>query len=805
MSMNSHIIKNIAFVFFSTAISCPTYAQDNISEYRQILDQYCVTCHNSQLKTANLLLDRANLHDVSEDGMLWEKVVRKLRTGSMPPAGMPRPEETVLNNVAAFLEQQLDIHAANVGDPGKPIIRRLNRTEYGNAVSDLLAVEFDEHERLPNDDSGYGFDTVGEALSISPLLTEAYLSTARKISQMAVGDEDINPYIAEYKISRELLQNNRMSEDLPFGTRGGTVVEHFFPLDGEYLIKIRLQRNNDNYIRGLGEPHQLDVRLDGALLESYRIGGEHVGKSSPLYSFINKDYIGEPAQENYEFTADDGLELRLNIKAGTRKFGVAFLKMIYEPEGEKLPRQSYAELFAFKGGEPGVDTVSISGPFDPSGTGNTPSRSKIFNCFPNASSQEADCASKILSTLARRAYRRPLEQIDVETLLKFYAVGYKQGGFEEGIRTGIQGILVSPHFLFRIEREPKIMASGIASQVNDLDLASRLSFFIWSSIPDEELLTLAEIGQLTDPIIFEEQVKRLLSDQRSKALVQNFTEQWLGLRKIDGIVPDPKVFPYFDDSLRSALKQEMLLLAENIARQDRSLLEFLSADYTYVNQRLAEHYNIPDIYGSGFRKISLADMNRKGILGKGSVLTVTSYANRTSPTLRGKWVMDNILGTPPPEPPPNIPALGEEQVGGKTLTMRERMEKHRVNPICATCHKRMDPLGFAMDNFNAIGEWREYEGTTPIDPTGVLPDGRLIAGPAELTEILLERPEQFLHTVTEKLLIYALGRGLTYHDQSVVRKIIRESAGEDYRWSAIILGIVNSMPFQMRRSINDDI
>ena len=725
-------IKFIRVIFFSIVISSSVFAQDKITEYSHILSQYCVTCHNTQLKTANLLLDQANLYDVSEDGALWEKVVRKLRTGSMPPVGMPRPDVSTLDEISTYLESQLDVHAANNPNPGEPIVRRLNRTEYGNAVRDLLAVEFDEQLLLPNDDSGFGFDTVGEALSISPLLTEVYLSTARKISQMAIGDEEIKPYITEYNISRELLQGDRMGEDLPFGTRGGTAVDHYFPLDGEYNIKIRLQRNNDNYIRGLGEPHQLDIRLDGSLLESFTIGGEHVGKSSTLYSFINKDYVGDPEQENYEFSADEGLEIRLNVKAGNRKIGVAFLKKIFEPEGELLPRQSYAELFSFKGGEPAVDSISISGPYKMSGVGQTPSRQKIYSCYPDSDSQQSACAKEILSALARQAYRRPLAQSDVDTLLQFYAVGYDQDGFEEGIRTGIQGILVSPHFLFRIESQPENIPTGTPYQLSDLDLASRLSFFIWSSIPDDELLTLAEQGKLSDPVIFNEQVRRLLSDQRSNILVQNFTEQWLGIRRLDGVIPDPKVFPYFDDSLREALQKETQLFAQSIAREDRSLLEFLNADYTFVNERLAQHYGIPNIFGSGFRRVTLIDNNRKGLLGKGSVLTVTSYANRTSPTLRGKWVLENILGTPPPEPPPDVPTLAENQDNGRVLTMRERLQIHRANTVCAVCHNRMDPLGFAMDNFNAIGAWRDYEGTTPVDPTGALPDGLNIRWPGRV-------------------------------------------------------------------------
>ena len=781
-------------------------ASSSDSQYRSLVDRYCVTCHNATLKTAGLNLDHANVENVSDDGETWEKVVRKLNAGAMPPAGMPRPDQADSNAFINYLEAELDRAAAAQPDPGRPVVRRLNRSEYGNAVRDLLAVEFDEHVLLPNDDSGYGFDTVGEALSVSPLLAEAYMSTARKISSKAVGDEDIKPFIAEYEVSRRLVQNDRMSEDLPFGSRGGIGVRHHFPLDGEYTLKVRLQRNNDNYIRGLGEPHQLDIRMDGSLLESFTVGGEHKGNSSPLYSFINKDYLGDPEQENYEFSADEGMEVSFHAKAGTKQIGVAFLQQLYELEGENRPQQSFDELLSFKGGEPAVDKISISGPYDAKGLGTTASRKRIFQCNPASVSEEEVCAEQILSTLARRAYRRPVDETDVQTLLQLYTVGNTQGGFEAGIRTGIQGILVSPHFLFRIEREPEKVSPGTPYPVSDLDLASRLSFFLWSSIPDDELLALAEAGKLRDPAVLVNQVHRMLADTRSRALVENFTGQWLGLRKLDNVSPDPKVFPQFDDNLREAMKQETVLFAESIASEDRSLLDFLRADYTFVNERLARHYDIPNVIGSGFRRVSLADNTRKGLLGKGSILTVTSYANRTSPTLRGKWVLDNILGTPPPPPPPDVPALKEENVeNGRTLTMRERMEQHRVNPTCAVCHNRMDPLGFAMDNFDAIGSWRAEEDITPIDPSGVLPDGTSFHGPVELTEILLSRPEQFLQTITEKFLMYALGRGLEYNDQPIVRKIIRESAESDHRWSQVVLEIVKSMPFQMRRSKNDGI
>ncbi|MCZ6491624.1 MAG: DUF1592 domain-containing protein, partial [Acidobacteria bacterium] len=543
------------------------------SQYSAVLNRYCITCHNEKLKTAELVLSKLDIANPGADAPVWEKVARKLRTGQMPPAGMPRPEQAFYGDFAAYLETALDRAAAAKPDPGRPAVHRLNRAEYTNAVRDLLATDIDGASLLPADDASRGFDNIADILSVSPLLVERYMSAARKISRLAVGDPDVRPFTTEYNVSRRLVQNGRMSEDLPFGSRGGTAIRHHFPLDGEYLIQVRLQRNNDNYIRGLGEPHQLDVRLDGARLQLFTIGGEHQGRSSPVYSFINKDYLGDPEQENYEFSADAGLEVRFQAKAGVRLVGVAFLNQPSEPEGELMPRQFYDELLSFKGGDPAVDNISISGPFHPKGLGDTPSRRKIFVCSPAGIADEEPCAKKILSTLARRAYRRPVTEADVLTLLQFYQVGRSPGGFEAGIGTAIQGILVSPEFLFRMERDPERsnekVAPGTAYPVSNLELASRLSFFLWSSIPDDQLLGLAERGKLSDPAVLEQQVMRMLADSRSKALVGNFTEQWLGLRKLGTVSPDPKVFPDFDDNLREALQQETKLFAESIAREDR--------------------------------------------------------------------------------------------------------------------------------------------------------------------------------------------------------------------------------------------
>ena len=773
------------------------------SQYSAVLNRYCITCHNEKLKTADLILSKLDVENPGADAATWEKVARKLRTGQMPPAGLPRPDQAFYDTFASYLETALDRAAAAKPNPGRPAVHRLNRAEYANVLRDLLAVDIDGASLLPADDASRGFDNIADILSVSPLLVERYMSAARKVSRLAIGDPDMRPFAASYDVPRRLVQDDRMSEDLPFGSRGGIAIRHNFPLDGEYVIKVRLQRNNDNYIRGLGEPHQLDVRLDGARLKLFTIGGKHKGRSSPVYSFINKDYLGDPEQERYEFSADAGLELRFQAKAGTRLVGVAFLEQPSEPEGEMVPRQVFDELLSFKGGEPAVDNIVISGPYNARGLGDTPSRRKIFACSPadgNDNSEEA-CAKTILSNLARLAYRRPVTEADVLTLLQFYQVGRSTGDFEAGIGTAIQGMLVSPEFLFRIEHDPSKVAPRTAYPVSDLELASRLSFFLWSSMPDDQLLELAERGRLKDPAVLEQQVNRMLADSRSKALAQNFTEQWLGLRKLETISPDPKVFPDFDANLREALQQETKLFAESIAREDRSVLDFLRADYTFLNERLARHYGIRNVYGSGFRRVTLADEARKGLLGQGSILTATSYENRTSPTLRGKWVLDNILGTPPPPPPPDVPALKEKNDNNsRVLTMRERMEQHRVNPSCAVCHARMDPLGFALGNFDAVGRWRTAEGETPIDPSGVLPDGARFQGPAELREILLSRREQFVRTITEKMLMYALGRGLEHYDEPVIRRIMQDAAPSDYRWSSIVLGIAKSTPFLMRRS-----
>jgi hypothetical protein len=780
-------------------------AASDASPHRVLISRYCATCHNQKTATAQLMLDIADVDRVGREPQIWEKVVRRLRAGQMPPAGIPRPDKATIDTFVKYLETELDLAATANPNPGRPpAFHRLNRAEYANAIRDLLAVDIDANTLLPVDDSGYGFDNVADILSTSPILVEAYISAAAKVSQLAIGSAELRPYTETYYASRRLVQDDRMDENLPFGTRGGMTVKHLFPFDGEYIVKIRLQRNKEKIIRGLGEPHQLDVRLDGALVKQFSVGGEHQGRSGVMNTVWNSSFWGDAAQRQYELSADDGLEVRLRVTAGNKVVGVAFLKENAESETEALPAQTLDEVMVsgYKGGLPSVDTVAISGPYNSNGRRDTASRRKIFVCRPKGSGDEELCAKQILTMLAHRAYRRSVTDKDIQPLLGLFTTARGEGGFETAIGTALQGLLVSPEFLFRTERDPAGLPPDTAYRISDLELASRLSFFLWSSIPDEQLLGMAETGRLKEPAVLQKQVQRMLRDPRSKALVTNFAGQWLSLRTLQTVSPDPRVAPDFDDNLKDALRTETELFFENLVANDRPILELLDADYTFLNERLARHYGIPDVYGSHFRRVTLRDERRRGLLGHGSLLTVTSYPNRTAPTLRGAWILDNLQGTPPPPPPPNVPALSEEDrvEGERQLTMRERMDRHRVNPSCAGCHKNMDPLGFALENFDSLGRLRDSYDGTPIDASGALPDGEQFLGPVGLRKVLLSHPEQFVHTFTEKLLTYALGRGIEFYDEPTVRQIMRETAGNQYRMDALIVRIVMSQPFQMRRS-----
>ena len=784
------------------------------SQYSAVINRYCVVCHNEELKTGGLILSKEDVTNPGANPEIWEKVVSKLRFRAMPPVPAPRPDEATYRSLLTYLEAALDRAAIANLNPGRPTAaHRLNRTEYTHAIRDLLGLEIDGETLLPADNSG-GFDNLGQVLSVSPSLLEKYLSAARKISRLAIGDASISPDIVTYTVSPNLVQGDRMGEDLPLGTRGGIAIHHHFPLDAEYVIKVRLLRAGAaGYVIGIAEPQLLDVRLDGSRVKLLQFGGEHVGKSGG-----GGAYEEEFEQSQYERNADAGLEVRLPVKAGTHLVQIAFLTAKSVSDGLFSKRTRVTLRDAGSGdraaGDPDVSSVSISGPFNSRGPGETLSRQKIFLCNPTSGSTEPGshitldnnsdngeaCAKKILTALTHRAYRRPVTDADVRPLLKLYRAGRSEGGFEAGIKTALQGLLLSPHFLFRVEREPANVPPDTPYRVSDLDLASRLSFFLWSSVPDEQLLELAERSKLSDPTVLEQQVRRMLADPRSmKALVDDFAGQWLLLRNVKTRAPNRDVFPEFDENLRQAFEQETKLFLESMLREDRPVPELLNADYTFANQRLALHYGIPDVYGSQFRRTQLTDGNRKGLMGQGSILLLTSYANRTSVVQRGKWVLENILGVQVPEPPPNVPTLKEKSEGARG-SLRQQMEEHRSNPACMGCHSLMDPIGFALENFDAIGKWRTADNGAPIDASGVLPDGTKFQGIAGLREILQNRPDLVVNAVTEKLLMYALGRTLEYYDVPAVRKIVREAASSDYRWSSIILGVVKSTPFRMRRS-----
>ena len=740
------------------------------------LARYCTGCHNQQLKTAGIVLNGVDPAQPGENAQVLEKVLRKVRTGEMPPPGLPRPEPAVAQSFTASLASALDQAARKNPNPGRPAIHRLNRIEYSNAVCDLLAIDIDPGATLPPDDSGYGFDNIADVLSVSPILLERYIALARRISRLAVGDPAILPSVEEYAVPVGLSQVDRVSDDLPLGSRGGIAIHHAFPLDAEYTFRIKIRGFNT---RAPDLVQHLDLRLDGERIQAFEIRGKS----------------GEADEESPTF------EVRVPVSAGVRTVGVNFLSEFAVQEGVLPPPPLKAAPPArTQPGRVAVDSVLIGGPFQPSGSGDTPARRRIFVCRPADRNDEAPCAAKIFSTLARRAYRRPVTDADLKPLLSFYERGRQQGTFESGIEAGLRRLLVAPDFLFRVEHDPAGVPPGSNYRLNDYELASRLSFFLWSSLPDDQLLDLAQAGKLKDPVILEQQVRRMLADRRSRTLVSNFAGQWLYLRNLSRVAPDPDAFPEFDDNLRRAFQRETELLLETVLREDRSIVDLLNANFTYLNERLARHYQIPNVHGSNFRRVSLTDSDRFGLLGQASILTVTSYPTRTSPVLRGKWILENLLGTPPPPPPANVPDLKDHAEDGTALSLRQQMEKHRADPTCASCHARMDPLGFALENYDGIGQHRAKDVNGNIDTSGALPDGTRFQGPGGLRDLLLSRRDQFVETVAEKLLTYALGRGLEYYDQPAIRAITREAAENDYRISSVILAITKSTPFQLRRS-----
>ena len=770
--------------------------------------RYCAGCHNERLRTADLVLDGLDLSQVGAHADIWERVVGKLRTRTMPPPGRPRPAADTYDRLASWIESEIDRVALARPDPGRTeAFHRLNRAEYANAVRDLFALDVDVSALLPADDiDEHGFDNMADVLTTSPALMERYLSTARKVARQAVGETPLGPATDLYEVPILLLQDDRMSDDLPFGSRGGIAIRHYFPVDGEYDLAIRLHRNYVNYVRGMGSRHELEVRLDGVLVRTFSIGGEEPEGLQAPASYAGNQF-GDPAWEEYMLFADANVRVQFAAKAGPRVVGVSFVRRFTEPEGVLQPRQTAfaVAINDMRDGNAAVEHVAIGGPYASTGPGDTPSRRAVFTCRPDdAPAAEEGCAREIMSSLARRAYRRPVAASDLATLMEFYRLGRGDGSFDSGIQLALERLLISPDFLFRVERDPVDMAPAMAYAVSDHELASRLSYFLWSSGPDDELLDLAERGGLDDPAILAQQTRRMLADPRSTALVRNFAGQWLRLRDLRGTVPDANEFPEFDENLRNAFREETELFVESLIRDDRSALDLLGADYTFVNERLAQHYGIPNVYGSHFRRVRLGDAmaeRRGGIFGHGSLLTVTSYPNRTSPVLRGKWVLTNILGTPPPPPPADVPDLPDRGEDGRAATVRDRLARHRESPACSVCHAPMDPLGLALENYDAVGKWRTTgEADLPIDASGNLPDGTAFDGPIGLRSLLVERRDQFVGTLTEKLLAYALGRGPEYYDRPTVRAITRTAASNDYRWSSIIVGIVQSTPFRMRRS-----
>jgi mono/diheme cytochrome c family protein len=764
----------------------PVAAPVATAAHAALVEKTCIGCHNDKTKTAGLSLQGLSLTDVPAHGEVWEKVLRKVRSGEMPPPNVRiRPEPEAAGAFTSYLEKTLDSAAAAKPNPGRAPVHRLNRAEYSNAIRDLLAVDVRAGEWLPVDDSGYGFDNIAAVLSTSPALLERYMTAARRISRLAIGDITLKPVEDIYDAKRDPIKgtrNERISDDLPFDSRAGISIQHYFPVDGEYAFKIRIPGppigENDPEI----DPYQVRIPVKAGL--------HWVGVTSPREN-LKAESEGPAARGGGPGGRGGGIpqvpypvDLRLN--------------------GARVKR------FDVPGGTPDVRQLVIGGPYGSSGRGTTASRAKIFTCEPKTAKEEAACARTILTNLTRRAFRRPVTTADVQPLLAFYEkaralpagapAGAKAGDFDSGIQYALEALLVSPDFLFRVEKDPERHVAGKAYPVTDVELASRLSFFLWSSIPDDQLLDLAEKGRLRNPVVLQQQVQRMLADRKSDALVSNFAGQWLHLRNVETATPDPIIFT-FDEALRAAFIKETELFVGSIIREDRSLLDLLTADHTFVNERLAEHYGIPKVYGSQFRRITLTDPNRRGLLGKGSILTVTSNPNRTSVVLRGKWILENLLGTPPPPPPADVPDLQPKAKDGKVLSLRAQMEQHRSNAVCAACHARMDPIGFALENYDGVGKWRDEDAGVRIDASGKLPDGAEFSGPAGLTQMMVTTyREDFVRTVTEKLMTYALGRGVEYYDNPTVRAIARQAALDNYRMSSLIVSIVKSTPFQMRRA-----
>jgi hypothetical protein len=761
---------------------------------RELVNKYCVSCHSQKLKTAGLALDHIDADRPGNSTEAWERVIVKLRSRAMPPVGLPRPDNATYDAVAGWLENEIDRAAASHVNPGRSAsLHRLNRVEYANAVRDLVAVDIDPQAMLPPDEQAFGFENNAEALSIQPALLDRYVTAAAAIARGAIGDPNMPPAFVRYGALKGsandqnyLRQTERLGEDFPLGSKGGVAAHHYFPVDGEYVFKIRLQRTWDTQIKGLGVANQFEIRVDGKRVGQFTLGGE----KSPSKTFL--------------YDADEALQVRVPVKAGERHVMATMQKSEdAAAEGPGPDRLSLYSRNSDNANSPiAIAALLIGGPYNGKAPTDSPSRQLLFVCSPANTAEETGCATKILSNLARRAYRRGAGDDDVQTLLAFYKRGRSTGSFDDGVRAALERVLVSPDFLFRIEADPPSTVPNSVYRISDIELASRLSFFLWSTVPDDTLLDVAIRGKLHEPAVLEQQVQRMFADPRTRSsLIENFFMNWLQTRNVWLLNPDSTKFPWFDDNLRTAFVTETELFLDAQLKEDHSALGLLTSNETFLNEQLARHYGISGIYGSHFRRVKLTDENRFGLLGKASVLAVTSYANRTSPTIRGKWLLENILAAPMPAPPANVPSLESSNKENKPLSVREMLEMHRASPACAGCHARMDPLGLSLENFDAIGQWRTLDTSHRIDASGVLLDGTKVDGPRELRQALLAQRTQFAKAVTEKLLTYALGRGLEYYDAPAVREIDRTAEANDYRWSSLVLGIVKSVPFQLRSAV----
>jgi Protein of unknown function (DUF1592)/Protein of unknown function (DUF1588)/Protein of unknown function (DUF1585)/Protein of unknown function (DUF1587)/Protein of unknown function (DUF1595)/Planctomycete cytochrome C len=773
---------------------------------RTLVTKYCVSCHNQKLKTANLILDQADSVHVANSAETWEKVIVKLRSRSMPPPGLPRPDNATYNSTAGWLESEIDHAAAGHANPGRPAsLHRLNRAEYANTVRDLIAVDVDAEAMLPPDSQAFGFDTNADALKMEPALLDRYMSAAAKIAREAVGDPTIPAAFVRYGAIKDnaneqtyLRQWDRLGEDFPLGSRGGIAARHYFPVDAEYVFRLRLQRTFSSEIRGLNVANLFEIRVDGKRVGQITLGG-------PGFS-TQTQASGTADAKTPLYDGDEALQARAPIKAGLHEVVATMLKTDDpEPEGvgpDHIPLWSRQSDSATA--PTAISSLYIGGPYKALASlipQDSPSRRLLFVCHPANAADELPCATKILSTLARRAYRRAATPDDVDTLVAFYKRARATGDFDQGIRSALERVLVGPDFLFRIEADPAGAAAGSVYRVSDVELASRMSYALWSSMPDDTLLDLAIHGRLKEPAVLEKQVSRMLADPRAReSLVGNFFAEWLQTRNVKLLNPESTKFPWFDDNLRFAFQTEIDQFLDSQLKEDHSIVDLLTSNETFLNEQLARHYGVPGVYGTHFRKVTLTDENRFGLLGKAAVLAVTSYSTRTAPTIRGKWLLENMLAAPVPAPPPNIPALEASAPEGKVLSVREMLETHRANAVCASCHSRMDPLGLSLENFDAIGQWRSTDAGKPIDASGVLLDGTKVQGPAELRRALVAQKEQFVRTVTAKLMTYTLGRGIEYYDQPAIRAIVSNAAANDYRWSSVVSGIVKSVPFQMRRA-----